>query len=132
MKATVVLKKLLAGACVYYTAISLAVLLAAALLGGDLEGSVSAVNHLLLFPFGLALSGGGMLLHSRAMRPGVRLLLHYLITLAAFFCFLWLPSRAGATAGAVFAALLGLSLAYWLICLIVILTRRRFRSFKEE
>lgn len=132
MKATVILKKLLTGACFWYTAASVIILTAAMLITGDTSGSVAAVSHLLLFPFGLALSGAGMVFRCSGLPRWARLLLHFFITLAAFFCFLWLPSGVNINATSVFTALLLLSLAYWLICLIVILTRKRFRSFKEE
>lgn len=132
MKASVILKKLFTGACVYYTVVSLAVLIASALLGGDLNGTFTSLNYLLFFPFGLALSGAGILYRNSGLPYWGRLLLHFLITLAAFFCFLWLPSGANSNASTVLTMLLLLSIAYWVICLIVILARKRFRSFKEE
>ena len=119
MKATVILKKLITGACVYYAAASLIVLVTAALIRGDLNGTVAALNYLMLFPFGLALSAAGMLVRCGRLPGWGRWLLHFLITLAAFFCFLWLPSNANAGASSVLMVLLLLiQLGYIRIALI--------------
>ena len=133
MKVSTILKQFFVGACVYYTLASVVLLLLNIILdGGNLERMIGLTNFLLLFPFGLALSGAGMIYRHTSMPRWSRLLLHYLITLLAFLFFLWLPSRAATTPTAIMTALFLLSLLYWAIYLIAVLSRKRFQSFREE
>lgn len=133
MKTSVVIKRLLVGACVYYSVFSLMLLIINVMINGQVAGSALSVpNVLLLFPFSFSLSGAEFIRKSEKLSGGVRMLLHYLILAAAFLLFLWLPSNTQKTVQSAFLLLFLVSIVYWLICGICRLTVKRFHSFEEE
>ncbi len=133
MKFSVVLKRLFTGACVYYSAFSLALLLINVVLAGGTDGRVIGVlNVLLLFPFSLALSAAEFIRKNDKLSGAVRMLLHYFIFTAAFMLFLWLPSKTSKSVINVLLTLFLLTVLYWLTYLICHFTKKRFHSFKEE
>ncbi len=133
MKTSNVIKQLLLGACVYYSVASLLVLCISILIKGSLDAVVIGVgNVLLFFPFGLAMSSAGLLYRHANLSGGTRRLLHFLITLSAFYLFLWLPTRATADFTGHLLALVLITLLYWMIILITHLVKKRFNSLREE
>lgn len=132
MKITGIVKTILTGACVYYTAASLILLVVKLILDGDTGGIISVGNFLLLFPFGLSISVAQFICRLPSLPRWGRMLLHYLISLTAFLLFLWLPSKAQTTPSSTLVALFLLSLLYWALYLLGRLTKKRFHSFREE
>ena len=132
MKISNIFKTILTGACVYYAVASLILLLMKLILDGDLDGIISVGNFLLLFPFGLAVSGAQFIYRLSPLPRWARMLLHYFISLAAFLLFLWLPSRARVSPSSTPIALFLLSLLYWAVYLLGSLAKKRFHSFREE
>ena len=133
MKTSVVIKRLLVGACIYYSVFSLVLLTINVIITGQVAGSVLSVpNVLMLFPFAFSLSGAEFIRKSDKFSGGIRVLLHYLILAAAFLLFLWFPSNAQKTIQSALLLLLLESVVYWIIFAICHLTAKRFHSFKEE
>lgn len=133
MKPSSVLKKLFTGACIYYAAFSLALLLINVILAGGAAGKIPGVlNMLLLFPFSLLLSGAEFIRKNDRLSEIVRISLHYLIFTTACILFLWLPSNASKEFRFVLGMIVLISLLYWLVYLICRLTVKRFHSFREE
>ena len=132
MKISEILKKLFTGACIYYSAASVALILLKLILSGAQNSVISVISFLLLFPFGLTVSGAQMVYRRSPLPSWSRLLLHFLMILSAFFLFLWLPAQSHASAGSTLVALFLLTVAYWVVFLIVKLTVKRFHSIKEE
>lgn len=117
------LKTWLTNGCIWYTFLSLSMLLIGMLFSTN-ANTVSAVSFLLFFPCGLCMSAAGMLLRSNVLRKGIRHLLHYLITLVAFLLFVWIPSGTTATPAFLLFFWLLLSALYWLLFLALHLFRR--------
>ena len=133
MKISTLIKTLLTGACVYYAVFSLLLIVIGIILkGGISDVAISVVNMALLFPFGLVMTGAQLLAKSEAFSKILRTLLHYLITLVAFFLFLLLPANPSAKGSYYLVGLLMISILYWLAFAIVAITKKRLRSFKEE
>ena len=133
MKFSTLIKQLLTGACVYYAIASLLLLLINILIKGSIsEVAISVLNVVLLFPFGLAMSGAQMLLKSPSLPKLAGMLLHFTITLTAFLLFLLLPANPHAKAGYYLIALLLVAILYWIGYAVVTLTKKRFQSFREE
>lgn len=132
MKITKIVKTILTGACVYYAAASLILLVAKLILDGDAGAIISVGNFLLLFPFGLSISVAQLIYRLPSLPRWGRMLLHYLISLTAFLLFLWLPSKAQTSPSSTLVALFLLSLLYWFLYLLGRLTKKRFHSFREE
>jgi hypothetical protein len=133
MKTSVVIKRLLVGACVYYSVFSLMLLIINVIINGQVAGSALSVpNVLLLFPFSFSLSGAEFIRKSEKLSGGVRMLLHYLILAAAFLLFLWAPSNAQKTIQSALLLLFLESIVYWIVYAVCHLTVKRFHSFKEE
>ncbi len=133
MKTSVVIKRLLVGACIYYSVFSLVLLIINVILNGQVAGTALSVpNVLLLFPFSFSLSGAEFIRKSDKLSGGIRVLLHYLILSVAFLLFLWLPSNAKKTLESALLLVLLESIIYWVVFAICRLTVKRFHSFKEE
>ena len=129
MKIPNLCKKLLVGACVYYTLVSILFLL----LSGGLVGTPSFnANSLLFLPFGFSLALAGELLTSKKLSAFSRALSHYAITLLAVLFFLILPAGGGMKASSILILMLLLSILYWLIFWIVTLLRRRIKRLMSE
>ena len=123
--------KLLTGTCVWFTLLAVGLMLIRVLSEGDFDGIIGIPRFLLLLPCGLFLSAAGLVMRHTSLPGWSRLLLHYFLTVLAFFLFLWLPG--GTTSGV--RNLLAFAFATLLYAVgygIVMLTRHRFHSFREE
>lgn len=134
MKFSAFIKQLFTGACVYFSIVALLMIFIGLLSTNEFTGVkvVPALRLVLLFPFGLLLSAGQMLLKTDFLSKALRLLLHYIVTLVAFLLFLLLPANPNAKAGYYLIGALLVSVVYWIGYLIVALTKKRFHGFKEE
>ncbi len=132
MKKTTLVKKWLTDTCIWFTVITLILMIIPVILGSSLESKPYVKQFLFILPFSLSFSAAQMLLRAKPLSSSAKRVLHYLITLLAFYLFLWLPAKSISGFTAVLIALFLLSILYWLIFLIVFLTKKRFRSFTEE
>ena len=133
MKTSTIFKQLFTGTCVYYSVFSLVLLVVSIIFKGGVENvGIGVLNVLLLFPFSFALSGAEFLRKSTKLSGAVRMLLHYLILVAAFLLFLWLPSNMTKNLGNGLLMICLVTAVYWLVYLICRLTVKRFHSFQEE
>ena len=131
MKKSLILKKLLTGACVYFTVCTVLLLIINLLLKDSAEIAIGVLNILLLFPFALSLSAGSLIRESK-LSGVLRAVLHYFVFTAAFMLFLWLPSRMTKSLTNVLIMLVLITVGYWLVFLVSRFTVHRFHSFKEE
>ena len=131
MKALLTLKKWLVGGCVWYAVLSLGMLLAEKMIGSE-NLAVNANSFLLMFPFGLSVSGGSLLLKNKKIARWIRWISHYSITVAAFFLFLLLPAGVSLSPASVLLLIVFLSALYWLLFLLVHIFRKRFQRIFEE
>lgn len=125
------IRKILTGTCVWFTLLAVGLMLIRTLTEGNFDGIIGIPRFLLLLPCGLFFSTAGVVYRHTSLPGWGRLSLHYLLTVLAFFLFLWLP---GGTASGVrnLLAIAFASLLYAIVFGIVMLARHRFRSFKEE
>ena len=122
MKSDNILKSLLRGSCVWFTAISLAMLIFGMLFSKNAD-YVATLSFLLFFPCGLSLSAAGLIYKNEKIGKGLRRLLHYLITILAFVLFIWLPSDASVTFPFVLLLFFLLTALYWLVYLVLHILR---------
>jgi hypothetical protein len=122
MKSDNILKPLLRGSCVWFTAISLAMLIFGMLFSKNAD-YVATVSFLLFYPCAICLSAAGMICKNEKIGKGLRRLLHYLITILAFVLFIWLPSGATASFPFVLLLLCLITAVYWLIALVLHILR---------
>ena len=131
MKALLTFKKWLVGGCVWYAVLSLGMLLAEKMIGSE-NLAVNANSFLLMFPFGLSVSGGSLLLKNEKIARWVRWLSHYGITVAAFFLFILLPTGISLSPAAILLLTVFLSALYWLLFFLVHIFQKRFKRLLEE
>ena len=132
MKTLRILREILIGTCVRFTALAVCLMILRIILsGGTAEGNISILSFLLLFPCGLCIAAVSVL-GKPALSPALFRLLHFLVTWLSVFFFLWLPAGRGTNASRNLTALVVIALAYWLIYLLARLTAARFRGFREE
>ena len=126
-------KKWLADACVYFTVISIIMILGNFLLNGaENPGRIHSGSFLLFFPFGLCLSAAGLLFSSKKLPTWAKYLLHFCITDLSLFLFLWLPSNSAAQASTGLIMLTLFSVLYWIFLGLAVWIRGRVRKLMEE
>ena len=134
MKAFRTLLAWIRGGCIYFTVISLFMILLNLALGGSdaaMRG-ISPTAFLLFFPCGLGISAGGLFLKMKRIPAPARGLLHFFCTLLSILLFVWLPANPTARPSTVLIMLVAFSILYWLLFLLVHVTKKRIRSLLEE
>ena len=133
MKSCKLFLKWLTGGCVYFTVLSLFIILVNLLItDGASSKGISLTAFLLFFPCGLCISAGGLLLRIKSIPRWGRYLLHYLISVLALFLMLYLP--ASANSGSMFKLLtfILMSVIYWVLFGLVMLIYSRVRRLLAE
>ena len=126
------IKQWLVGGCVWYAIISLIFLIIdIALSDTKATHVISSTSFLLIFPFGLSMSGAGMLYRSKLPRWS-RILSHYVISVVSFLLFMLLP--AGSTSSGVYVLLMLvlLTVIYWILFALVHIFAKRWKRIIEE
>lgn len=132
MKTFSKIKQWLVGGCVWYAVISLIFLIIdIALSNTKATHVISSTSFLLIFPFGLSMSGAGMLYRSKLPRWS-RILSHYVISVVSFLLFMLLP--AGSTSSGVYVLLMLvlLTVIYWILFALVHIFAKRWKRVIEE
>lgn len=125
--------KWLTQGCVYFTVLSLLIILVNLLMTeGAASKGISPVAFLLFFPCGLCMSAGGLLLHSNTIPRWGRYLLHYVISVLAIFLMLYLPVSTNSNPMNKLLMFILLSVVYWALFGIVMLIYTRVRRLLAE
>ncbi len=134
MKTRQILKAWLTRACVYFTVVSL-ILVALQLFSnsGKLEDvHISVLSFFLVFPFGLCLSGAGLLFDVTSLPGWAKRLLHYIITVLSLFVFLYLPANAAVSPTTGLIMLTVFTVFYWIFLGLAVWFRSRVRKLMSE
>ena len=132
MKTFSKIKQWLVGGCVWYAVISLIFLIIdIALSNTKATHVISSTSFLLIFPFGLAMSGAGMLYRSKLPRWS-RILSHYLISVVSFLLFMLLPAGSASSGVYVLLMLVLLTVIYWILFALVHIFLTRWKRVIEE
>lgn len=125
------IKKWFVSGCVWYAVISLMFLIINVVFSKNAASGISSKSFLLLFPFGLSMSGAGMLYRSKLPRWS-RILSHYLISIVSFLVFMLLPAGSSTTGVFVLIWLVLLSAIYWILFALVHIFSMRWKRVWEE
>ena len=132
MKTFSKIKQWLVGGCVWYAVISLIFLIIdIALSNTKATHVISSTSFLLIFPFGLSMSGAGMLYRSKLPRWS-RILSHYLISVVSFLLFMLLPAGSASSGVYVLLMLVLLTVIYWILFALVHIFAKRWKRVVEE
>ncbi|MBE6699782.1 MAG: hypothetical protein E7584_06055 [Ruminococcaceae bacterium] len=132
MKTFTKIKQWLVGGCVWYAIISLIFLIIDLIISSNnATHVVSATSFLLMFPFGLSMSGAGMLYKSKLPRWS-RILLHYVISVVSFLLFMLLPAGSISSGVYVLLMLVLLTVIYWILFALVHIFSIRWKRVVEE
>ena len=132
MKTFSKIKEWLVSGCVWYAVISLIFLIIdIALSNTKATHVISSTSFLLIFPFGLAMSGAGMLYRSKLPRWS-RILSHYLISVVSFLLFMLLPAGSASSGVYVLLMLVLLTVIYWILFALVHIFLTRWKRVIEE
>ena len=119
MKTFKKIKQWFTGGCVWYAIISLIFLIIDLVISQkDATHVISSTSFLLIFPFGLAMSGAGMLYKSKLPRWS-RILSHYVISIVSFLLFMLLPAGSLSSGVYVLLMLVLLTVIYWILFALV-------------
>ena len=132
MKTFSKIKQWFVGGCVWYAIVSLIFLIIdIALSNTDATHVISSTSFLLIFPFGLSMSGAGMLYRSKLPRWS-RILSHYVISVVSFLLFMLLPAGSASSGVYVLLMLVLLTVIYWILFALVHIFAKRWRRVVEE
>lgn len=132
MKTFSKIKQWLVSGCVWYAVISLIFLIIdIALSNTKATHVISSTSFLLIFPFGLSMSGAGMLYRSKLPRWS-RILSHYLISVVSFLLFMLLPAGSASSGVYVLLMLVLLTVIYWILFALVHIFAKRWKRVVEE
>ena len=132
MKTFTKIKQWLVGGCVWYAIISLIFLIIDLIISSNnATHVVSATSFLLMFPFGLSMSGAGMLYKTKLPRWS-RILLHYVISVVSFLLFMLLPAGSISSGVYVLLMLVLLTVIYWILFALVHIFSIRWKRVVEE
>ena len=132
MKTLKKIKQWFTGGCVWYAIISLIFLIIDLVISQkDATHVISSTSFLLIFPFGLAMSGAGMLYKSKLPRWS-RILLHYVISIVSFLLFMLLPAGSLSSGVYVLLMLVLLTVIYWILFALVHIFSARWKRVVEE
>lgn len=125
--------KWLTQGCVYFTVLSLLIILVNLLMTeGAASKGISPVAFLLFFPCGLCMSAGGLLLRKNTIPRWGRYLLHYVISVLAVFLMLYLPVSTSSNPMNKLLMFILLSVVYWVLFGVVMLIYTRVRRLLTE
>ena len=131
MKTFSKIKQWFVGGCVWYAIISLIFLVIDIALSKDATHVISSTSFLLIFPFGLSMSGAGMLYRSKLPRWS-RILSHYIISIVSFLLFMLLPAGSLSSGVYVLLMLVLLTVIYWILFALVHIFSMRWKRVMEE
>ncbi len=131
MKTFTKIKQWFVGGCVWYAAVSIIFLIIDLALSKNATHVISSTSFLLIFPFGLSMSGAGMLYSSKLPRWS-RILSHYLISVISFLLFMLLPAGSVSSGVFVLLMLVLLSVIYWILFALVHIFQVRWKRVVEE
>ena len=131
MKTFAKIKQWFTGGCVWYAIISVIFLIIDLALSKDATHVISSTSFLLIFPFGLSMSGAGMIYKSKLPRWS-RILLHYTISVVSFLIFMLLPAGSASTGVYVLLMLVLLTVIYWILFALVHIFATRWKRVVEE
>ena len=131
MKVWKTIKSWLSKSCVCFTVITLFMLLSA-LTESKGEQIVHIAQVLRTFPCSLCMGFAFVLLKRQSIARWVRILLHYLLCVGSFFCFLYLPVSLSGQAIAGLVMLVLFSAIYWILFGLTVLVVSRARILMEQ
>ena len=102
----------------YFTVITLLLLFAQAL--QEDTRYVTPSRFLLIYPFGVMMALGNLILTAKKMKLSAKTALHYLVTVASFYLFLLLPAS---NSGNPFTLILILTAIYFIIAAPIVIVR---------
>ncbi len=125
------IKKTLNNSCIFFSAIMLAYIICAAIanVGGDAL-LLDAERTVLFYFFSLLLSFANALFLLQRLKSGVKILLHYVIVLFAFYTCFMLPLSMRASS--VIIGIVLFTVLYFAITGIIAAVRSRYRSKLEK
>ena len=114
--------------CAYFTIITLFLLIIQSF--QTETRYVTPSRFLLIYPFGLAMAFGNLVLMTKALKAAAKTFLHFLITVLSFYVFLILPAQ---NSGNPIALLFILSVIYFLIATPILIVRHaKLKKAREE
>ncbi len=126
-------KKWFTDGCVIYTVISvLLVLFKIVTSKNSADSGINTDSFLALFPCGLTISAGGMVLGITSLQGWLKRLIHYVLTALAILLFVILPADFRLSSSATLVLMVVLSLLYWLVYAIYAITKSRVKKLLEE
>ena len=127
------LKKIWLSACVYYTATTFLLIFLFWLISDDITRAMHPVALMLILPFSVCFAAANTIFKHSALSEWIKVLLHYAITMASIWCFLFLPNKGdGQTAGGAFILYMVLTVIYAVIMGIVLYMRGKIKRITRE
>lgn len=126
-------KRICLHACVYYTVTTFLLIFLFWLISDDITRAMHPVSLMLILPFSLGFAAANTLFQYAKWATWIRVLLHYALTMASIWCFLFLPNKAeGQSASGALILYLILTLIYAIVMGVVLYYRGRIKNITRE
>ena len=127
------LKKIWLNACVYYTVTTFLLIFLFWLISDDITRAMHPVALMLILPFSLCFAAANTVFKHAKFAKWGKVLLHYAITMAGIWLFLFLPNKSdGQTASGALILYIVLSLIYAVIMGVVLYLQGRINRVTRE
>ncbi len=127
------IKKIVTAACIYYTAATFLILFLYWALNSDLSRGVQPRSLIFILPFAICFATANVIFGHAPIGPGMRVLLHFLLTVGGAWIFLYLPGRDPAAAGSQGLILfLALTILYAIIMGAVLVFKARIKRVQRD
>ena len=128
-----ILKRIFVNSCITYTVIVLFLCLILLLISEDLGKAVSPQSFLLVFPFSVCIAIANDIDKNAKFAQFYKSLIHTVLTIGSFFCFLYFPAFQDAKDSNFFVVLLVFSVAYFMVYGLTLLFRHRInKEFRQD
>ena len=127
------LKKIWQSACVYYTATTFLLIFLFWLISDDITRAMHPVALMLILPFSICFATANTIFKHAGFAKWGKVLLHYAITMAGVWLFLFLPNKSeGQSASGAFILYMILTLIYAIIMGVVLHLQSRINRVTRE
>lgn len=121
------MKSILRATCTVYTVIVLSLCVILLFASENLARAVSPVNFLLILPFSFVFSAANYVDGHSKLHQFPKSLIHFVLTVGGFFCFLYLPAFSGASESNSLVVFAVFTVLYLIVYGLVLLFRFRLK-----
>ncbi len=129
LAASDIVKYIFSRSCIYFTVVTLVILIAQVFSTGQNGRTVEPIRLLLNYPFTLALACADCIFKARSLGTGAKVAIHYAITISSFYIFVCLLAKNQANP---IVIIMLISVIYFIISAPILIVRHSIKKKKKK